>query len=569
MEVSHSRFSLLFFGVMSLALALSIMTPAFAAEPTVSGERVAISQASAEIYKQLGSIEKDIAYIKDNMKQIKSTADEAQKDSKTSNYSLITLVTIASIFSIIFFNFLKRTMRHNLNTFSQSFSEETFRKLSAEQDAYLKTVQTNVEQVANEIISRAEEKHFKFTHITTLRYSKLYDEALIFAEWSGDFAKYANEPQPIQRALIMCLANSRKARKDDSHLIAWKWSRHLLDAEVNGDNMLTVLRTGNSLKQWPESIDIYDDIEDKLSYEDKEKCEPLLFVALRRSRNKDNYKEYTLRLRKLAEKHQDTKDVLFTTNLAAFFRDDGKFEDAEKIMVSKVQRLTGVSSVKHEEGWDRLFNTYIANCIDQGKPENAIQQAKTMIANSSDTNHVFTCTRLAWYLDTSNNEHDKSLLFKVINNRYESSLLPEKDDGAIKTIAILKEVADDRSGSEAILRQSIDECKGKEDRWSKYHHYYYVCMLSEIYMSRRDETNINAAISILSPLVASDKIGEAQYLIAKAYALSRNVESMEKHLEMASKDKRKWIIKASYDPILRSFPQVEQLTSKYAFLGEF
>jgi len=513
------------------------------------------SSVDRDYFRFQGKMESEIGQIRKDIAGFDQKAEEAKTKARYLDFILIVL----TCFGVAGFAYVRKTLNDRIRKIANEIGTDAIAKLKTDFENQFAEFTIALENEANSAIRTAEEKHFKYTHITALRYAHHYDEALEFVEWAGDYRPFWEEPSSIQRSLIMCLSNSWTARKSGSHLVAWKWAKALVEKEPIAANAITMLRTGNTLKHWADAVEFYDLISPKLKADDQEKCEPLLFVALRRARCRDNEKDINPRLKKLAAKHMDTLDTSFVVNIAAFYRDDGKFEEAERMMKARVNKLTGYSAIKHEEGWDRLFNTYIANCIDQGKAAMAIQQTKTLIANSKTTDHVFTCARLAWNLDKTDPERE--YLFKIIRSRYESGMLAEKDDGAIKTIAIFMEATNQPLPAEKILNDAVEECINKSDKWSLYHAYYYNCMLAEIYLSRENVSGAGKAIELLSQYV-NDDIGEAQFLIAKAYALLNSPEVMSKHLQMASSAKRKWIVRASYDKAFQGLKEVDELLSK-------
>ena len=416
------------------------------------------------------------------------------------------------------------------------------------------------DQRSTELLNKIEEKHFQYMQITSLRVSGSYDEALEMAGWRGDYVPFLNEPEAYQRILISCLAKSQNAQKDASNLSAWQWSRVLLEKTSTYRNMEEMLRTGIALKHFEEAVTEYDKYSTGLSPADKDKCEPILFVAIRRARNSANHDEYTVRLKELATKHRNTSDIKIATNFAAFYRDSGQLEDAERLMNFNVQRLTGMSP--SEDGWERLFNTYIANCVDQGMPENAIKQAKTLIAASRRPDNVFTCARLAWFLDKNNPE--RNVLFSAIESVISNGNLPENDDGTIKSQALLLHSQGKHSEAQATLEAAIERAKLRSDKWSGNNVYYFRSLQAQLYLDQNDPTSIQRAMEILGHNLANDTIGEAQYLMAKACALKGNGDGVRRHLESATRQKRKWIMVASFDHILKDLPVVSELLMEHA-----
>jgi hypothetical protein len=202
-----------------------------------------------------------------------------------------------------------------------------------------------------------------------------------------------------------------------------------------------------------------------------------------------------------------------------------------------------------------------ANCIDLGKPGEAVSQVKTILAHFSRSDHVFNCARVAWRLPPSNDARQE--IFKLIIRRFEDGLMPEKDDGAIKTLAILKEFEGRHQEAEDVLQNSIEDMSGHSSRWARDQVYYFRCALAELLLSRGDEFSVDRAIALLEGICDQDPVGEANYHIARAWLARRNYKLVEAHLRTAAHLRRKWIIKAKYDPAFKPYSGLDELISHY------
>jgi hypothetical protein len=488
----------------------------------------------------------------------------AQEALDKSAEALLYLVLIASILMAFGVGGFRLGMRH-IQKRTKAISEKLEGDVTARMEAMFKRSEHELQRAASErsdkLFAKLEENHSKFAQISALLAAGNHDEALEQACWRGDYKVYLQEPESFQRAMITCLARSKAARKDDSHLAAWQWARLLLEKTQDVNNMLTMLRTGITLKNFEQAVELYDEYEGGLLADERDKCEPFLFVAIRRGRKPSNYAEYSERLRQLAVKHRESRDIKLVTNMAAYYRDDGKLEDADRLMAYSVQRLTGGGAM--EDGWERLFNTYIANAVDQGAPQRAVRQAEILISRSAEAEHVFTCARLAWRLDAA--EQARGSLRRIVRAYYDDGRLPVNSDATIKTAALVHEMRGEKSEAEQVLLDAIDETsQRKESWWSENNLYYYRTLLAQIFLAREDEDSVNRAVEILIEALQSDEEGLVRYLMAKACALEGRDQVMKKHLTDAARIKRKWVMIASHDAALREKSGVNELLSQYA-----
>lgn len=484
--------------------------------------------------------------IKDIKSEMESTRNEIreEKDLNKDIYQLLaTIFALIDIFFIGILVYARKLYKENIAKLQSDVLASSSKKLNSDLGLLIKNKSKELDEKLSEFLRRIEEKNFQYMQITSLAVSGNHDEALDESGWKGDYKKYEEEPEAYQRILISCLARSKKRREENNNLIAWQWSRRLLEKSQNYRNAESMIQNGITTKHFEEAIAEYDKISESLSAEERDLCEPIIFVAIRRARNSLNYESHTARLRDLAAKHRSQADLKMATNFAAFYRDEGQFEEAERVLRLNIQRLTGTRPA--EDGWERLFNTHIANCIDQGKPEGAINQARTLLVNSKRPDNLFTCVRFAWMLQEVSAERD-SLLSSAeeIMQKYS---FPEGDDGTIKSKALLLEIRGKKHEAVAILEDAIAKNKERSDKFSENNLYYFRSLLSQIYIHRGDEGSIAKAIEVLTGLVVKDEIGEARFFLAKAYAMQKNIESAKISLEIALKIKRKWIAIAGND----------------------
>lgn len=474
---------------------------------------------------------------------------------------LVVIFGLITAFGFALYRYGINKYKNKMNSLEGQLIEKASNSFSTNLNKIAEDKMKQLDSRSIELFNKIEEKHFLYMQITSLKVSGCYDEALEQVGWRGDYNSFMSEPEAFQRIIISCLAQSQNAQKDASHLAAWQWVRVLLEKNSNFRNMEAMLRIGIKLKHFDEAVITYDKFSTKLSSVECDECEPILFVAIRRARKPANYEEYTLRLKNIVAKHKSTNDIKIATNFAAFYRDNGQLEDADRLMIFNVQRL--INDVPNEDGWERLFNTYIANCIDQGTPEKAIPQAKALLQSSNSPENIFTCTRLAWFLDDDIEE--KKVIMNSISNLFKKGRFQEVADGIIKSKALLLQFNGKSEEALSILDEAINKNKYRQDKWSENNLYYFYSLSAQILMKSEILEEVDKSIELLSKIMVDDNIGEAHFYMAKACAIKGNNDCVFAHLEKAANIKKKWIIIASHDRIMKKLPLVNKLLTKYSY----
>lgn len=507
------------------------------------------------IDQQMGRLQQSVGYLSERIKDVENK-NALSSDKLTSIYIAISVIaTLFVTFFVTIVLYIRSGLKRYFTDTASKISEQISNKLSSDGESKISEIENRFEETMRLI----DENYFKYSQIIALRYAKQYDDALDGAGWSGDYSKLLDLPHSVQRSLIVCLAHSIKAKQADEHLQAWRWAKELAEKSSTVENIESMIRTGNSLKSWDEVIEKYLALSSGLSDKETEKLEPHIFVSYRRARDPEFRERNSRILKRIAERQRGAKDLKFQTTLAAYYRDEGRFQDADLVMMPYIRRFTGSSNLP--DGWDHLFNTYLANAIDQGDPQIAIPQVRTMLAQKVRPEHIFNCARIAWRLPAHDEQRED--IFRLVRRRFDDGLMPEKDDGTIKTSAILLEISGKREDAEYVLASNIDPAEGR-NRNSKIEIYYYACMLAEILQSRGDELNIDKSIKILTNLIRDDRIGEATFLMARAHALINEYPRMALHLEASAALNRKWIMKCSFDPAFKGIKSVEDLLSIHA-----
>ena len=502
-------------------------------------------------------IDHKISELTSKIKETREIVQNSKEQVTTIKTYLVSLVIILIGFFIGIYKYTQMKVEAITEKFVKNIIGEFVEDLHTKFNKNL----TSFQEKSDNLLKKIEDDYIKYIQIVSLKVAKEYSQALDEASWNGDFKTFKNKPHSFQRILIACLTKHNEPSLNDNRQKAWQWIKSLIDESPDFNNIYSMIRVGITLKQFEETVDLYDKYKRGLNETEKDHCEPLLFVAIRRSRKPENDLKYSKRLKQIAEKYHNTNDIILTTNIAAFYRDEGEFDRAYNLMVHNVRRLTGV--YPHQRGWENLFNTYIANCIDLGKPEDAFDQANMLIGLSKRPDNVFTCARLAWLLDDKFRTN-KDKILKKIERVIDSGELPEKDDGSIKARSLFFEVKNRHAEAEEVLEKAISQLQEEKTSLQDLNLYYYNCMLAEILVERKSNKDINKAIKILSDIAPNDQIGAAQYILSKAYCLNKEHDKMMISLEEATKIKKKWLNAAKNDSIMKNHNITTKLLEKYA-----
>lgn len=522
------------------------------------------SESPVSSERDLGRLDATAKALGERVEKLTTKVEDSDKNLQDAKNNLYILATLLGVGLVSLIAYARAQVRERF----QEIADQSKNNLIEVKAEFVKSLELTLNErlsrldldVAAAIVAAAaktEASAYLYMHVASLRYAQKYDEALEVAKWSGDPKSYEHFPEHAQRHLITCLTKAHKVRDNGDHLKAWDWVTALMKRNPSGENVEAMLRTAKELRHASDAVTLYDSVSERLTSNEQTRCEQFLIVILRKSQGNSLLKA---RLFQLAEKHRHSPDIRTQTTIAAVYRDEGLFEDADSIMRPAIKKLTGLRPT--QEGWDKLFNTYIANCIDLDKPVEAVPQVKTLLAGFHRPDHVFNCSRVAWRLPESHESREE--LFRLIRNRFADGLMPEKDDGTVKTHALLKQLDGKPEEAEQILQNAIDDMANLgNSAWARDQAYYYRCYLAELQIARNDRASLDRAVDALAEVVKTDRAGEASYLMAKAMIRKGEIEPALQSLEAAAKLKQKWIKRAKRDTDFERVPETHHLVSRY------
>lgn len=523
-----------------------------------------LSESQAAIQRDIGRLESTSKSLTDRVDKLTSKLEEADKSLQDARNNLIIVAGLLSAGIAAVISYSRSYIRRRIGDIAEKSQtdlilakKDFLGRVESGLSERLALLDSDVAKATERAVLDTESKTYLYIHVATLRYAQKYDEALSVVGWNGDYKTFSRYPEAIQRHLISCLTKAHEVRRNGDHLKAWEWVTSLMNSSPNADNVEAMLRTAKELRHAADAIALYDTVSGRLSPSEQSRCEQFLIVILRKSQADSILKA---RLHHLAHRHRQSSDIRTQTTIAAIYRDEGLFEDADSIMRPAVRSMTG--RTPHQEGWDKLFNTHIANCVDLEKPEEAVPQVKTLLASFNRPDHVFNCARVAWRLPVTHPAREE--LFRLIRVRFDDGLMPEKDDGTVKTLALLEELDGDFEGAEATLRKAIEDMANQgNSAWARDQAYFYRCALAELLLHRNDRLSVDKAIELLSEPVITDRNGEANYLMALAMVRKGETEPALRSLDAAARIKQKWIRRAKRDNGFLNVDGLDNLVSKY------
>jgi hypothetical protein len=218
--------------------------------------------------------------------------------------------------------------------------------------------------------TKAESYLLRFAQLQTLHGLSHFDEALKAYGWDGTVSSLRRESAPIRRLLVECLHSSREDRKTKRQH-AWQALNELLNDDTGIEAKRMFLRISYASRRIREGVAFVDKHRTEIGA-DRE-------AALRASTllRKSNRQEEALALVKGV---YDANDLECVVHSAVLQRDLGNFDEAHDVLTPVVTALVSDPTTNLPNGWHRIVNTYVANCMDRGRPRTAFAQPSLCFA---------------------------------------------------------------------------------------------------------------------------------------------------------------------------------------------
>lgn len=397
-----------------------------------------------------------------------------------------------------------------------------------------------------DVQARAEGYLLRFARLLTLHGLGHFDEALKAYGWDGNISSLRSESLPIRRLIIECLHSSREDRRAKRQLALEALNELIID-DNSIECMRLFLRINYASRRIKEGVAFVDKHREQLAT-DRES-------ALRASTllRKANRQEDALKLVKAV---YDERDLECVVHSAVLERDLGNFNEAHDVLTPAVTQLISDPKTQLPDGWHRILNTFIANCIDRNRPEDGLRSAEFVFRSSPGAVEVFTVGRLIKALPESN--QDRSELMSRFAAAIEGLAAGE---ARLRCEVLHLQMQKNFDVAEKLLLKAIEprSAAGKNELDSDT--YYQYCTLGEFYI---DQKRPDDAIDVLMTAAGSNYGGEAKFYLAIAYATKGEDRDSGRWLSQALQELPKWAAHARDHEVLRNSPSVAEVLAIHA-----
>jgi tetratricopeptide (TPR) repeat protein len=411
-------------------------------------------------------------------------------------------------------------------------------------NAISSAVRESLPQVLADTQKRAEEYLLRLAKLLALRSHGAYDEALAEFGWDGRVASLRTETPITRQAIIECLYAAKKNRTANRSS-AWEAVTELLKDDTSPESTRLYFRLVISLWKYQEGLAFYERSKD-LVLSDQEsgiRAATLLRKVGRLNEALD-----------VAKRFAASDDLGVAVTVAVLQRDLGKFDEVHDVLLPQVNRLVSSTTVELPEGWHRVLNTFIANCLDREHPEDAIAAAEFVMRSAPGAVETFTVGRLILTLPESTPSRPELM------NRFRDSVgrqLP--GEATTRCQVILKQLEGRRDEAIALLRGAIVSQTPSPGAPIKPDVYFQRCNLATLLL---EDGKPAEAIDALMPAVSATYGGEARYLLARAYAQQGEGRDAARWLRQAIDEAPKWAEHARDHAVLKRIPEVIEELAK-------
>ena len=405
-------------------------------------------------------------------------------------------------------------------------------------------VKQSLPGILAEAQERAESHIFRVAQVLALRTNQAHDDALTEYGWDGKVAALRAESPTLRRALIDCLYSGR-ANRAQNRPAAWEAMTELLQDDQSIDTVRLYLRISTSMRKLQEGAGVFDRFKKQiLGDQDAAVWAATLLRRLGRRQEAVD----------LLRAVSDPGDNHALVEIAAIERDLGDFDEAHDRLLPAVNRLVSQPSVQLPQGWHRVLNTYVANCIDRGRLEDAIGAAEFVLRSGPGPVEVRTVGGLIAKLPTTHPK--RSQLEGAFSQALERQFPCEAKTTAL---AVQKQLQGKMPDAMEILREAIRSRGTDAGGRMPVEVYYWRCLLAEILVMAG---TFDGAIDELRPAADFAYGGEAKYLLAVAYARQGDNKEAARWLKSAANELPKWAARARDHDVLGHIPEVAEVLAQ-------
>lgn len=400
--------------------------------------------------------------------------------------------------------------------------------------------------VMNSALEKAEKQILRLAKLLALRANKSFDEALEEFGWSGRVTEIRAESPIFRRALIDCLYNAKTNQKKNRE-DAWTAVNELLADDPTLDTIRLALKICVSGRRFDEGSTL---LAKHRSTIEADKDAALYAATLLRRQGliKDALT--------LAERFKEAGDFQSIVTISALKRELGLFAEAHDTLFPAVQRVISYTGDYQQPASFRVLNTYIANCLDRNRPQDAVRSAYYILRSSSYGGvELFTVGRLIQRLP----EHDPERAELLDTFRHAIPKLME-NEARFKCEVTLAEIEGRLPDAiSALLRVLAEVEQGQDAKRMRMDAYFYRSHLAQIYLRQGDTRQ---AIDIVISATQAEYGGEAKYYLAAAYAVEGRGDDAVRWLKEAMNESPRWAVYARDDDRFRRELRVAKLLAE-------
>lgn len=410
-----------------------------------------------------------------------------------------------------------------------------------------RAVKEELPALLEQFSSRAEEHLLRFARLLALRSSRHFDEALEEFNWDGRVSRLREQSPAVRRAVIDCLWGGRMNR-EQNRPHAWEAVTELVQDDATPESLALFLRLAISHRRYQDGINLIERHRNTiLQHSDTALRAATLFRA------NGNLTEAI----EISRTHAKSDDLRALVTINSIRRDLGNFDEVHDALRPAVERLVQSPSTTPPEGWHRLLNTYLANCLDRDRPDDAITAAEYIMRSAPGPVEVFTVGRLVFSLPEDQDKRSELL------DSFRSAVpkLHPSDEAALRCQVLLYRIQKNVPAAIALLKDAIARTDDSNDPKSQLDAYFHRSSLGEIHI---DQLDFSSAIDILVPASQFSFGGEAKFNLALAYAGASELDDSARWLREALREAPKWAARARDHPIFARSPEIAGVLADFA-----
>lgn len=426
------------------------------------------------------------------------------------------------------------------------------KKFEKEADnAIRKAIEQLLPSMQERIVAEAQSNMVVLSQVLSFHSLNQYDDVLTAINWDGKAEKLRGFNKKIRHCVIRSLYNCKVNRKANREA-AWTALEDLFnEGNVDPDTLSLMLSIGISSKR-------YEETRKKVSEMVEGVTNPSILVLISTLYRK-------LQDPKRAEKYARTAHDLHPSSetalaLSVLLRDQGLFERANDILYPQVSKFSAEISRGRTkwlpDGWQRLFNTYIANKIDMGDEQNCLGEAlilsqhlRSPVENATLGRYLLGAKSKLASLDA---EKHRELLS---NFKGSIAQMPDNEAGQ-RCVAIELQLDGNLFGAIDKIRSLM---ASRPDWMKKGDEAYLNCYLAAMLL---EADKVDDAIPVMVSVDHALVNGEAEYLLAKCFARKSRGPEARAWLDKAISRQGRWLSKARKNPHLLTCSEVATLLAE-------